>query len=142
MYRFRGYSEALEKWVHGTGIKQTSKNTYIYANDRWAEVLPETAGKGYLLPDSGHTEVYQGDILRYTFTYAGEIYHRYYVVKEDSLEVWGEEVWRDYELDCKTFEITRLHNTKYSGTRKDLTNFNIHVPHKLIGNIWQNSDLL
>lgn len=142
MYRFRGYNEDLKKWIYGAGLKQTSKNAYVYTDSKWVEVLPETVGKRYVLQDSVSTEIYQGDILRYSFTHAKEIYHRYYVVKEDFLEVWGEEIWRDYELDCETFEITRFHNVKYSGTRRDITSFNTYVPHRVVGNIWQNSDLL
>lgn len=144
MYTFRGFDTTLEKFVYGTSIDQTQFSTSILdrVSDKWSYVVPETVGHMYRLNDSTCTEVYQGDILRYTFDHNKEIYHRYYVIKETENGCWAEEVWRDYELDCNTFEVTRFHNVKHAGTPKKLDTFNLHTPVKIIGNIWQNPELL
>lgn len=144
MYTFRGFDTALEKFVYGTSIDQTDFSTRILDKDsnKWSYVTPETVGRKIVLEDSTRTVVYQGDIIRYSFTHAGEIYHRYLCIKESSTEVWAEELWRDYDMDCETFTVDRFHNVKYSGTRKDITSFNLYKPVKVVGNIWQNPELL
>lgn len=145
MYNFRGYSPILEKWVFGKGVDITSNKVLIHfreAPEAWVDVLPETLGMCRELPDLAKTKIYQGDILRYTFTQDGETYNRYYVAKEDSQELHCVELWRDYNLDPKTFEIERMHNTNYEGSSYHLTYFNEHKVCKVIGNIWDNPNLM
>lgn len=145
MYEFRAYNSALKQWIYGKGIKQSEDGTVSIFNSEGEWVCPkaqETVGRKIVLEDSTRTVVYQGDIIRYSFTHAGEIYHRYLCIKESSTEVWAEELWRDYDMDCETFTVDRFHNVKYSGTRKDITSFNLYKPVKVVGNIWQNPELL
>lgn len=144
MYTFRGFDTALEKFVYGTTLDQTKYSTRILdkSSNKWCYVTPETVGRKILLKDSKSTEVYQGDILKYSFQHDGEYYHKYYRIFEDDTDVWAEELWRDYELDCETFEVSRFHNTKYVGTRKNISEFNTIKPWVVVGNIWQNPELL
>ena len=144
MYTFRGFDTTLEKFVYGISIDQTNFSTRILdkISNKWSYVIPETVGRKIILKDSKSTEVYQGDILRYSFQHGEEYYHKYYRILEDSTEAWAEEIWRDYELDCETFEISRFHNTKYAGTRKSIPEFNTIKPWVVVGNIWQNPELL
>lgn len=143
-YKFRGFSLKLKKWIYGNGVEALPNAAQIHDNvaDMWVLVDPETVGRKIILKDSKSTEVYQGDILRYDFQHGGEYYHKYYRILEDNTEVWAEELWRDYELDCETFEVSRFHNTKYTGTRKNISEFNTIKPWVVVGNIWQNPELL
>jgi hypothetical protein len=145
MYTFRGFNLTRKEWIFGNGVEIMSNAAQIHDKKEpatWAFVDPETVGIEHILTDCKHTKVYQGDILRYSFEHKGEFYNRYYCIKENSLEVWAEELWRDYELDCETFETERFHNTKYKGTRRDITTFNTVKAWKVVGNIWQNPELL
>ena len=144
MYTFRGFDTTLEKFVYGISIDQTDFSTRILdkISNKWSYVVPETVGHKILLKDSKSTEVYQGDILRYSFQHGEEYYHKYYRILEDGTEAWAEEIWRDYELDCETFEVSRFHNTKYAGTRKNISEFNTIKPWVVAGNVWQNPELL
>lgn len=144
IYKFRGLNLKSKTWIRGNGVEALNNAAQIHDNiaNMWILVDPETVGRMYRLNDSTCTEVYQGDILRYTFDHNKELYHRYYVIKETENDCWAEEIWRDYELDCNTFEVTRFHNVKYAGTPKKLDTFNLYKPVKVIGNIWQNPELL
>lgn len=143
-YKFRGFSLKIKKWIYGNGVETLPNAAQIHDNvaNVWVLVDPETVGRKIILKDSKSTEVYQGDILRYSFQHGEEHYHKYYRILEDNSEAWAEELWRDYELDCETFEVSRFHNTKYAGTRKNMSEFNTINPWIVVGNIWQNPELL
>ena len=144
IYRYRGYNPKLKEWIFGNGMYCIHSDAGILnTSGEWkCAVNPETIGRRYVLNDSTSTEVYQGDVICYTFDHAKELYHRYYVIKETENGCWAEELWRDYEMDCNTFEVTRFHNVRYAGTRKNLDTFDLYKPVKVIGNIWQNPELL
>lgn len=143
MYEFRGYDEKTERWIHGKGLFQSKHSSIICdASGKHITVKSETVGKKYILRDSTNTPIYQGDIIRYSFIDHGNTYSRYYRIVEDELSVWAEELWRDYDLDCETMEVTRLHNIKYSGEHVGIDYFNTYKPTVVVGNIWQNPELL
>lgn len=143
MYEFRGYNEKTESWIHGNGLIQT-KNASVICDTLGKRIIvkPETVGKRYTLRDSARTPVYQGDIIRYSFVDHGNTYSRYYRIVENELSVWAEELWRDYNLDCETMEVTRLHNVRYSGEQVSIDYFNTYKPTIVVGNVWQNPELL
>jgi hypothetical protein len=142
-YAFRGYSAVRKVWITGDGIDQSDNLIKIHSNTAgWVYVMPKTVGRKIILKDKNNTEVYQGDILRYSFKQGSEFYNKYYKVCENTYEVWAEELWRDYELDCETFEVTRFHNTKFVGVRKDIDTFDLTEPVTVVGTIWHNPELL
>lgn len=145
IYKFRAYNYELKQWIYGDGINYNIPNAVTIYNSDGDWICPNaipTAGRRIVLNDSVKTEVYQGDILKYSFETNGEYYNRYCVIKENANEIWAEEIWRDYDLDSETFEISRFHNTKYKGTRKDISSFNTIKPYKVVGTIWTNPELL
>lgn len=144
IYKFRAYNYELKQWIYGDGINYNIPNTVTIHNSNGDWLCPNavaTAGRRIILDDSVKTEVYQGDILKYSFETNGEYYNRYYIIKENANDVWAEELWRDYELDSETFEVSRFHNTKYKGTHKDISSFNTIKPWKVIGTVWTNPEL-
>lgn len=144
MYRFRGLDPVTNEWVYGTCIDQTKFSTRILSETKnvWAYVDAKTVGVERILENSAATKLYQGDILRYSFKYKDEPYNRYYRVKENSFKAWIEEIWRDYALDPDTLEPMRFHNTEYAGSIEDLVKCDARGTWKVVGNIWQNSELI
>lgn len=144
-YLFRGYSTVLDKWVFGTGCDQTEHSVQIYDKNSvhaWTYVDPKTFGRKCTLTDASKTEVYQGDIVRYSFKSDDATFHRYYIVKEDEHRVYCEEVWRDYELDPDTFKPIRCKNIKFAGETKATNSFSQYGVCDVVGNVWQNSEFL
>lgn len=144
-YKFRGYSDTLKRWVYGTSVYQTSRGVEIFNTEACGhktQVNPDTFGKCWILQDAHNTEVYQGDILRYAFVQDGIMYNRYYKIIEDEYGVRGEELWRDYDLDPETLEVSRYHSYKFKGTIVELSYFNTSKPCKKVGTIWQNPEYL
>lgn len=144
IYKFRGFNLKSKTWIRGNGVEALNNAAQIHDNvaNVWVLVDPETVGRAIRLSDSTRTEVYQGDIVRYSFKHKGETYHKYFKICENEYDTWAEELWRDHELDCETFEVSRFHNVKYAGTRKDITSFNTRTAWTVVGNIWQNPELL
>jgi uncharacterized phage protein (TIGR01671 family) len=144
MYEFRGYNNTLHKWIYGKGMYQHKCTVQVYdqSSITWTFVDPKTLGRKYVLNDASKTTVYRGDVVRQSFKENDVTYNKYYVVKEDSLGAFCEELWRDYSVDPDTFEISRLHNVKYSGDKKYLNYFSQFTNCKVLGNIWQNPELI
>lgn len=144
MYIFRGYNPDIKRMVIGKSINQTEFSVKIHSDSTklWSYVDPKSLGIRAILKCTVTLDVYQGDIIRYTFTDHGEVFNRYYIVKQDNCSVYCEELWRDYHVNCETFEVSRLHSVVYRGERKDLTDFTIRNLCKVIGNIWENPELI
>jgi hypothetical protein len=145
MYTFRGYDPERKRFVYGKGIDQTKFSTRIHVEslDVWTYVTPNTVGIESNLGDPARTKIYQGDIVKYSFKERGEIFNRYFVVKQNKQNTYCEELWRDYDLDNETFEVTRTHNTKYAGDIKAIDSFFItRCVCTVVGNVWQNPELM
>lgn len=144
MYCFRGYNSTLKQFIYGDGISQLKNNIQILSTSgEWScDVDAATVGIRYVLDDSRKTVVYKGDVLHYRFTDPVATYSRYYEVCENETGAYCKEIWRDYDVNPDTFDITRFHNTKFKGDRKNLNWFNPHMDCKVVGNIWQNSELI
>jgi hypothetical protein len=143
-YHFRGYNQKLKEWIFGDGLMQYDGGAQILNSkgDWRVNIDTRTIGREIVLEDSAHTAVYQGDILKYSFKHGNEYFNRYYVIKENSSKVWAEELWRDYELDPNTFEVSRFHNTNHKGDTRDITSFYTYEPCKILGTIWTHPELL
>lgn len=124
---WRGLDVDLNIWVKGTILHITNGSTknksrpsvaYIAAvMPKYAKVRPETVGRMRQLKD---IQVFPGDIVKYAFGHEKQLYHRYYVFKDDDNGAYFEELWRDYRLVDDDTDVERGHFTDYAGTRVDI----------------------
>lgn len=145
MYHFRGYCKDLNKWIYGTSLVQTKNSVKIRTvkgvESCWLDVDPKTVGVRYAVVGTSPVQVYNGDIVRYTFTERKETFNKYYIVVENENGIFLEESWRDYRINPDTFEVVRCECFDFKGHRSTLNSHNTFAALKVVGNIWDNPEI-
>jgi hypothetical protein len=145
--RFRGivYGKSTLRTVEGSGVLFANGKAYILKavspiSDAVTKVrvLTNTVGQGVLLENLGN--VYVGDVIRYTFKFDEDYYHRYYHLTEDNGSVVLSEIYRDYALDEELKPI----RGKFYEHKGEVRNLSTPMTYKemydVVGNIWQNPE--
>lgn len=148
-YEFRGQSEYDKKWIYSNKLSQAGPYSMMVDGDaavRWTPVITETVGRAYSLGPVAHgNTVYQGDIVRCTFPHHGELYSKVFVVEENEHYAYLSELYRDYDMDPDTFEVSRYKNVKHVNERIPMHETEFKAAHgtwTVIGNRWENPELL
>jgi len=148
-YEFRGQAESSKKWIYSNKLSQAGfSHSMMVDGDAtvWTPVVSDTVGRMYYLGNvSRNIKIYQGDIVRYTFTSGKECYNRVFVVEEDTQHAYLSEIYRDYDIDPETFEITRCRSLKHAEDRILMNETEAKSTRgvwKVLGNRWDNPELL
>ncbi len=133
--KFRGQIKDTKEWVYGTvAYSEDRKETYIveflewnskgkYAGYRFYEVIPETVGQFTGLTDKNGKEIYEGDVLLFD---------------KNPLENF---VVKFFDGAFSGVEITTI-NKPISEQIKMTAYYWSQFTHKVIGNIYENKELL
>lgn len=146
-YRFRGLTE-FGTWIESNKLSQAEHSAMLVGNNGtdtiWTPVRAETVGRIYTVsPPNGELKVAHGDVVKMSFSDKSGTYSRYYQVIDD-VGLQFVELWRDYDMDPNTFEVTRRRNLCRQGEIKYINQIlgNSTIQLTLLGNVWQNPELV
>lgn len=160
--KIRGYAvEEMvnSQWIYGTGVHTTeftkefaeeagkSGETFVFTeNGGWIEVHPESVGQYTDLKDKNNKEIFEGDIINYSFTDCGEVNTRVLEVYNDGTNFKTREIYRDYWLEKVGGVLSIVHGqlNAHKGKTQYLTDISCSsiYSYKVIGNIYENPELL
>lgn len=132
--KFRGYGKFEKKWVYGYGLHQAvfedgSSNAYVTAGIREVFIVDkESVGQYIGCKDIYGKEIYEGDIIERTDKTPVE---RFYGKKEIGI----------VEYKSTRF-LLKINQDNYYGLNRDDIFFSYMADYKVIGNIYENKELL